>query len=226
MKRILTIVVTCTLALVAMAQPRLKEREYYLGVHGGVSASTVLFSPKVDYMTPLTKTALLGGNGGLVFRYTGHKCCGLQVELNYLQRGWREVNTGEGVNYTRKLHYVEIPFMSHIYFGSPKVRGYVNIGPQVGYCIADRESGTRNTQLQYPVQYEKIQHPVDWGIVGGVGVYFRTQKAGVYQVEVRFDYSLGDIFATRVEDHFSLANPMDLSINLAWMMEVRSKKKK
>ena len=84
-------------------------------------------------MSPITDAVVLGGNGGLVFRWSGQKCCAVQVELNYLQRGWREANK-EGT-YTRALHYVELPFLMHIYFGSSTVRGLVNLGPQIGYCV-------------------------------------------------------------------------------------------
>ena len=80
-------IIICILSLVGMAvavkaQPRLRTPEYYLGVHGGVSASTVMFTPTVPNMLPIYNACVLGGNGGLVFRYAGHKYCSLQVELN------------------------------------------------------------------------------------------------------------------------------------------------
>ena len=49
------------------AQPRLRAREFYLGVHGGVTASSVLFNPAVSNMTPITNACVLGGNGGITF---------------------------------------------------------------------------------------------------------------------------------------------------------------
>ena len=70
-------------ALSIQAQPRLRTPEYYLGFHGGVSVSTVSFNPTVQNMSSFKDGWRWGGNGGLVFRYAGHKYCGLQVELNY-----------------------------------------------------------------------------------------------------------------------------------------------
>lgn len=123
------------------AQPRLHAPEMFLGLHGGVSASTMLFSPSVSHMSsPFTNGVVLGGNGGLVFRYAGHKVCGFQVELNYMHRGWREHS--EEATYERHLHYLEIPFLTHLYFGKKSVRGFFNLGPQIGYCVADKSSGT------------------------------------------------------------------------------------
>lgn len=222
MKRTLTICLTLLCCATAMvAQPRLHQPEYYLGVHGGISASTIFFNPKMPYMTPLTKTALLGPNGGLVFRYNGHKCCGLQVEVNYMTRGWREVNKDYGIDYCRTLSYIEVPFLTHINFGK-KARGFINLGPQIGYCIMDKATGTPNPMLSH--QYEPIEKKIDWGVAGGVGFYYRTPKAGAYQVEARFNFSLGGIFGTQTVDYYNMASPMDLSINIAYLWEFRQKK--
>ena len=81
------------------AQPRLRQPEYYLGVHGGVTASTVLFMPAESGMSPITKACVLGGNGGLMFRYAGHKYCHFQMELNYEHRGWVQDGVGHSLHY-------------------------------------------------------------------------------------------------------------------------------
>ncbi len=210
------------LAGVGSAQPRLRQPEIYFGVQAGAIASTVHFSPKVENMTPLTKTALLGANGGFVFRYSGQKCCAVQVELNYMQRGWREKNE-EGY-YTRALHYIEVPFLMHIYFGSPQWRGFFNLGPQIGYCVYDNKGqGPEQTVNTY--QYNAIERPFDWGVAGGLGGYYRSRNAGTYQLEVRFNYSLGSLFADSAEDYFSASSSMNLSLNLAWLWEFKPRKK-
>ena len=194
----------CVLCLMqAQAQPRLHTPEFWLGVHGGVSASTVMFNPTVSGMSPITKACVLGGNGGLVFRYAGHKYCAFQTELNYLHRGWTE--KGEA----HSLHYVELPILMHLNFGSDVCRWIFNLGPQIGYCVKD-ESAT-------------IDHPFDWGMAAGTGFYVQTKKAGLFELEVRFDFSFGGVFGTSITDRFSMANPMDLSVNLGWMMPIKDR---
>lgn len=204
-------------------QRRLRHPEMYIGVHGGVMASTVTFSPTVPHMTDITQSCVLGGNGGLVFRYSEQKCCAVQVELNYMQRGWGEgaeaTETSEAVNYSRKLHYLELPFLMHIYFGSQTWRGFVNVGPQIGYCLKD-DGGKGAKQTEEVHQYATIDNKFDWGIAGGLGAYCRTEKAGLYQLEVRFNYSFGTLFASRSSDYFGQSNPMALSLNFAWMWQV------
>ena len=138
MRRSYIVLLLLLVSLMSMAQPRLRTPEIYVGAHAGVMASTMLFRPnvaKIDIMqSPLTM------NGGLVFRYAAHKVCAIQVEANYMQRGWREqiaLGTGSTMDYTRQLDYIEIPLLMHLYFGKQRFRGFINLGPQIGYCIRD-----------------------------------------------------------------------------------------
>ena len=181
----------------------------------------MLFNPAVENMTPITQACVLGGNGGLVFRYSGHKCCAIQVELNYQHRGWREHS--DAGTYSRELHYLELPLLMNIYFGSERWRGFFNLGPQIGYCVKD--AGGSGTQIgTTTTQYAPIDHPFDWGLAAGLGFYYRSRHAGLYQFEARFNYSFGGIYGTSLTDHFSMASPMDLSLNLAWMWDIKKKK--
>ena len=188
------------------AQPRLSKPEYYLGFHGGVSAGTVIFRPAASDMTPITNACVLGGNGGFVFRYAGHKYCHFQMELNYQHRGWATYNTSAGHTY-RNLHYIELPILMNLNFGSNVCRWFFNLGPQIGYCVWDES--------------KSIDHPFDWGMAAGTGLYVKTRKAGIYELEIRFDYSFGGVYGTSITDTYNMASPMDLSINLGWMMPIK-----
>lgn len=223
MKRTHTILFLLACCCIGHAQPRLRTPEIYVGVHGGVTASSVLFTPTVDNMTPIYQACVLGGNGGLVFRYGAHKCCAIQIELNYQHRGWRETK-GEDA-YSRELHYIELPLLMNLNFGNQRCRGFLNLGPQIGYCVWDN-NGDGTYLSNNKTQYKPIDHPFDWGIAGGIGVYYRSRNAGLYQIEARFNYSLGGIYGTGLTDYFAMASPIDLSINLAWMWEIKKTNKK
>ena len=99
----------------------------------------------------------------------------------------------------------------HLNFGSEVCRWFFNFGPQIGYRVWDESNRT--------------DHPFDWGLAAGTGLYIRTRKAGLYQLEIRYDFSFGGVFGTSLTDNYSLASPMDLSINLAWMMPIRDRRK-
>lgn len=202
------------------AQAKLEKEELSLGLHAGALASVVQFSPTVqqNYLHPY-----LGLNGGLVFRYIGHKACGLQVELNYMQRGWQESQT----DYRRRLDYVELPLLMHLYFGK-RARGYLNLGPQIGYCLYSRAENTPEGVLpeqgsRVVHQYAPIEKPFDWGLAGGLGFCFRSRHAGTYQLEARFNYSFGGVFAQTKMDYFALSSPMNLSLNFGYLWEFKQR---
>lgn len=200
-----------------IAQPRLRRPEIYIGGHVGVMVSSMLFKPTVQAIDIAQSPLSL--NGGLMFRYAGHKVCAIQVEANYMQRGWREV--GEGYDYRRQLEYIEVPLLMHLYFGRKHFRGFLNLGPQIGYCFRDTDYGIKDTSQSH--QYIPIQHPFDWGLAGGLGIYYRTNKIGLFQLEARFNYSFGSIFDNQKTDHFEFANPINLSINFAYLWEIKVK---
>ena len=209
-KRHSIVLVLCLLGIVtAQAQPRLRNPEYWVGAHGGISASTVKFSPAVSNMSPITNACVLGGNGGLVFRYAGHKYCAFQAELNYVHRGWAE-KSDEG-RYQRNLHYIEVPILMNLNFGSEVCRWIFNLGPQIGYCVWE-ERGT-------------IANRFNWGLAAGTGLYVRTKKAGTYELEIRYDFSFGGVYGTSVTDTYRMASPMDLSANLGLYLPLRKKRK-
>lgn len=222
MRRSYIVLLLLLVSLVSMAQPRLRTPEIYVGAHAGVMASTMLFRPnvaKIDIMqSPLTM------NGGLVFRYAAHKVCAIQVEANYMQRGWREqiaLGTGSTMDYTRQLDYIEIPLLMHLYFGKQRFRGFINLGPQIGYCIRDIATQLPST-ITSP-QYQPIEKPFDWGLAGGLGCYYRTKKIGLFQLEARFNFSMGTTYNDRKVDYFSQSNAMNLSLNLAYLWEIKIK---
>lgn len=222
MRRSYIVLLLLLVSLMSMAQPRLRTPEIYVGAHAGVMASTMLFRPnvaKIDIMqSPLTM------NGGLVFRYAAHKVCAIQVEANYMQRGWREqiaLGAGSTMDYTRQLDYIEIPLLMHLYFGKQRFRGFINLGPQIGYCIRDIATQLPST-ITSP-QYQPIEKPFDWGLAGGLGCYYRTKKIGLFQLEARFNFSMGTTYNDRKVDYFSQSNAMNLSLNLAYLWEIKIK---
>jgi hypothetical protein len=210
------------LNIVVVAQPRLRTPEIYVGAHGGAMASTMLFKPDVADIE--IKQSPLTWNGGLVFRYAGHKVCAIQVEANYMQRGWREtivMSDQTKMDYTRQLDYIEVPLLMHLYFGKERFRGFINLGPQIGYCI--RDIATELPSDIISPQYQPIEKPFDWGLAGGLGCYYRSKKIGLFQLEARFNFSMGTIYNNRKVDYFSQSNAMNASLNFAYLWEIKIK---
>ena len=209
------LVLAFALVCVALsAQPRLPEQEFHVGFHGGVIAGMMRFNPSVKQsLTP----PQLGANAGFVFRYSATKYTAFQMELNYMQRGWREPET----NYERHLDYLEIPLLMHLYVGK-QVRGFFNFGPQFGYCVAQytNDVGKSDNPLLVGKRFNPIDKPFDWGLAAGLGLQVGTQKAGLYFLEARFNFSFGDVFSNRATDYYKSSAPMNLSLNLGWLFPI------
>jgi hypothetical protein len=206
-KLLISLLITLSVAL--SAQVRLDKPEMYIGVNGGITESMVMFTPSI------TQGFLMGFNGGVVFRYIAEKNVGVQAELNFSQRGWKEAS---GL-YTRQLNYIELPFMTHIYIGH-KNRVFFNLGPKISYLISEKtllNNAVGSTETQ---QITAIQHPFDYGLCTGLG-YLVNIKGKIFQLDTRANYSLSDVFADTKRDVFSTSNNLNLSVNFAWLFQVK-----
>lgn len=199
------------------------DKELSVGVKGGVTIPNVAFSPSIQQNT------WIGYTTGFALRYTEEKLFGLIVEANFTQRGWDEKFENDPYSYNRILNYVEIPFMTHIYFGSDVFHAFVNLGPQLGIMINDTYNA--NFDVSNPPSfsnYNKIKEvyelPIknifDYGIIGGVGVELRLGRH-IIGLEGRYYFGLGDIYGNHKSDIFygSSAN-RGFSASISYMFRI------
>ena len=174
--------------------------QWFLGAKGGATFSMVNFSPTAG------QGFTFGANGGFMARYLSHKNVGLQFEILYAEKGWKEAKS----NYNRKLTYVSLPFVTHITFGNKIVRGIINLGPEISYLCIDK--GIANAET---TQYRPVKNKFDYGIVGGLGIELRSKKAGIYQLEGRYYFGIGNLYGARATDYFRMSSNQSISVNLA-----------
>ncbi len=172
----------------------------------GVGAGPVFTS--VDFVRKIPQSTTQGLSGGVSVKYISEKHLGLLAELNYTQRGWTEdfseLPKNPDHSFSRSLNYIELPLLTHIYFGN-KVRFIINLGPQFSYMFSNKV--TMNDALasyvegkyeQDPntpefLQYETIDNKFDYGLLAGVGIEFDT-AIGSFNLEGRYYFGLGDSF--------------------------------
>ena len=197
--------------LPATAQLGEERHNFAVGINGGLNMNSVSFDPKIKQNT------LNGMEMGVTMRYMSEKyfkmMCGVQMEINYSQRGWSEkIEDGSGNTYSRTMNYVEIPLLAHLAFGKDAlnrgVKFFINAGPQIGLLIGESESMENIdmnalTDTQKAVYGDKIQNKFDYGIAGGGGIEFRTKKAGSFLLEGRYYFALSDFYSTTKKDYFS-----------------------
>ena len=226
-------------ALPAVAQIGEARNNLSVGINGGVNLNSASFTPTIK------QNSLMGITGGLTARYISEKyfamICGAQVELNVSQRGWDqlfetisldangyEVTSKDPTKtYTRKMTYIDIPFLAHLAFGRDRgLQFFVHEGPQISFLISESETikGIDMNSLsdtQKALYGVKIQNKFDYGIAGGGGVELRTKKAGSFIVEGRYYFALSDFYSTTKKDYFARAAHGTITIKLTYLFDLK-----
>ncbi len=198
-----------------------------IGARAGATMGQMSFSPSVK------QAWNLGTTGAVTFRYTEEKLFGLIAELGWVQRGWKENYELDPFNYRRTLTYINLPLLTHIYFGAPRFKGFVNLGPQVAYMIADdikADFDYRNptavpafpsAKRQTEQLYTDVHNRFDYGICAGAGMEFYLTPRNSLQLEARFYYGLGNIFPAAKADTFSASRSMSIEFTLGYFFRLK-----
>lgn len=218
-----------TLSLPAAAQ-REYSPNFSIGGKAGVSLSRMSFSPEVH------QKFTRGTTMGVAVRYTEEKYFGLIGEINFVQRGWDEDfarDEAPQFSYTRTLNYVSLPLLTHIYFGSKKFKGFVNLGPEVSYMLSNSISANFDYNdyksiPDFPQGYrtneqlaKEIERKFDYGIAAGAGIELIVKKKHSFMLEGRYYFGLGNIFKDSKRDFFSASRNQSIEVTLKYMIRVR-----
>ena len=123
---------------------------------------------------------------GLVISYINMNNAGIQAEINYAQKGWREVDDSTaGSFFERNINYLEIPVLTHFEIGSGKVRPVILAGPFIAFKLSE-SSNSENfdrlfTQNAAYNHYEESVQSINIGIKAGLGLRYNiSDRFGVY----------------------------------------------
>lgn len=241
MKRSVLILVIAISCLQSKAQSEFK-RELNIGIGAGPTFSSLSLVPMNTNSSVDTKNTMQF-HGGLSVRYITEKHFGLIGEINYAQMGWEgkfeepiirpEGSEGEfSPEHKHTLNYLEIPLLTHIYFGSDKTRFFVNLGPKIAFLLGDKE--VLNDDLKdwigqdpfvtdaYPsfAHYNKEpENKIDYGITAGLGIELRT-KVGYFTLEGRYYMGFGDIYKNQKGEAFSRSANREMSARLTYYINI------
>ena len=228
MKKWILSALACLLALPMMAQLGEERNNLAVGVNLGMNLNTVSFQPQIK------QKAQNGMEFGFTARYMSEKyfkmMCGIQAEINYSQRGWKEnIEDGSGNTYSRTMNYLEIPLLAHLAFGKDELekgmKFFVNMGPQISYFLSEKEKMSEEWNPNYRPngvnqQYGKmVENKFDYGILGGLGVELST-KYGHFLLEGRYYYGLSDFWGSSKKDEFSRSGHSYIGIRLTYLYDI------
>ena len=214
-------------SLVAQSE-NFENHNFSVGAKGGLSLS------KVNFQSSVPQTFVGGMVIGASVRYIDEKHFGLIGEINLEQRGWKEdFNPLEGYNFKRQFTYIQIPLLTHIYFGSDKVRFFFNAGPEIGFMIGDKTSSNFDYAKADEIEdfqnsYRKTEQftlPVnrkfDYGISAGLGMELNMAPRHALNLEGRFYYGLNDIFSNHKGDPFQGSSSMSIMVTLGYNIRIK-----
>ena len=188
-------ILACLLASPAMAQVGELRKNLSVGVNAGLNMSSVSFEPSIKQQSK---------NGmamGFTARYMCEKyfsmLCGIQAEVNYVQRGWNEL-IEDGSN---------------------------NMGPQIGFFLSEKENMSDNWDTSarpngITQQYGKmVENKFDYGILGGAGLEMST-GIGHFLLEGRYYYGLADFWGSTKKDEFSRSGHSYMGVRLTYLFDI------
>lgn len=222
------IIAAIALALpLAAAAQRTYAPDFALGVKAGATLAEMGWQPSVQQsFTP-------GVTFGVVARYTEERYFGIIGELNIAQTGWAEkFDAGSPFAYSRHFTYVQLPVMTHIYFGRERFKGFVNLGPQVGYMVDDHISSNFNyaaasTLPQWPANHRTeqldmaVDRKFDYGIVAGVGGEMRVARKHSIMLEARFYFGIANVFSAGRASTFGASRNLSFAFTAAYLFRLR-----
>ncbi len=187
------------------AQNQFKPKTY-LGIIQGINISRVDFDfsgIELEFQT--------GYSGGLVFRYVSEPVAGIQIELNYTEKGWSlKPDTTE--YYNGKLSYIELPLLTHITLGKNKTFITFNLGPYCSYLVMS----SIKSNIDYPV---KIDNRFEFGYCVSVGIGHHF-PVGTFQIEGRYFNSLNNFFDKSLYPQFNASRNQAINISVTYLVKI------
>lgn len=206
--------------------------DFCAGVNGGVTMNTMNFSPTIK------QSSKIGPQLGVSFRYISEKyfksICGVLVELNYANLGWKEkIEDGSSNTYSHGINYLQLPLLMQMGWGKERkgVKFVLEAGPQIGYAFSTSESrgggewnvSHRPNNVVYQYDHD-IDNRFDYGIAAGLGVEFSTGGSH-FIIQGRYYYGLGDTYDNSKKGYFARSANQTISVKLTYMKDIRFKKK-
>ena len=162
-----------------------------VGVRAGFGAFGVHFEPP---SLNGDQVPLYEPNFGIVGIFNDKNNAGIQVEVNYVVKGWREQDKdSSNMWYRRELTYLEVPFMTHFELGRSWFRIYGLVGPYVAFKRNESVS-SKNYDLimaydPYKLYAQKVRD-IDFGNKAALGFRVNIGKRFSAFADVRYDLQL------------------------------------
>lgn len=173
----LTIVLS---AVSVYSQPNLS-----LGLEGGLNLANVSISPS---QTSNSRTGLIVGG---VLDIGISRTIGVTTGLRYTMKGFQVTN--QGVTFTDKLNYIEVPALLKVKFPLTEVKPYLVGGPVLGIRVSATEEQS-NGQQTADVDASSAFESIDFGLLFGGGLDFNVAAKTDLFIQAGYGFGLSNIW--------------------------------
>ena len=205
-----------------LALPMAAFAQLSVGVRGGYATSSYSYQA-----TASTRSTSVDGIGvptfALVVEYFNSKNAGIELNLQQLTLGFRQVNGEDELNQT-ELTYLKMPLLAS-FFAGRSGRFQLKFGPHLGYLLK-AEDVTRAYSGASPPELPTYGGASDnpnrfmYGITAGAGLSKLFGKSTI-SGEVRFAY---DFTNPESKDRIFDMNSTNLEFTLAYLFRIKEKK--
>lgn len=198
MKNILVLIIAGLLSAHTSAQDfgnTEAESKWKIGVAVGYTNNS--YSMNNSYQSDWQQSSRGGVSLGLTGQYNVVDWFGVRMDLQWMQRNYRNSRAMQVDEYNYTNDYMQIPLMADFSFGGRKLRGFFDAGVYCGYWLSSRVKGMgtnvlNNVTAEHISQSNMINSKRDnrmvFGYVGGVGLEYRFLPQWSCQLECRYYY--------------------------------------
>ena len=219
-------------SLSASAQVGERRTDLSVGGSAGFLLSRIDFTPSIKQNWKPAPTF------GFTARYICEKyftaICGVQLEVNYANMGWKELIEDGSLNeYQHDIHYVQVPMLMQMGWGRER-RGFKFVfeaGPQLGYAIGTSEKkggagawdiSKRPNNVVYQYSHD-IDNKFEYGIVAGMGLEF-SSLIGHFILDGRYYFGLSDTYDSSKKGKFPRSANQAIVVKLNYLFDLHKTK--
>ncbi len=169
--------------------------QWNVGLKGGVNITWINYDARFNQKI-VEQDFKMGYMGGLTFQYFNQPNIGIQMEVLYIQKGFKtKLDTLENIQYERTIDYLSIPMLMHAYIGKKKFNMSIMLGPYISYALSSNEIYTEDNESDRQ-DYEwnrEIDNRFEFGLQVGLG-FRNTFNFGVIELEGMYSFGLTSIY--------------------------------
>ena len=205
-----------------------QQNKWSIGIKGGGTIASVMRSDAQILNTNFRAVPLFQRyTGGLAVQYLTENNFGLQVEFNYVQKGWEErpidlttLRRSSDRFYRVNLDYAEVPVLAHGYFGKKNTRIFANAGVYLAYLLdstVERANVAEDDDIKL-FYVERYQNPFDFGVRGGGGFEVVT-NVGMFQLEGSYSWGINSIMDKGIDQIPNIVQNNTIALTLGYYVQ-------